>query len=237
MTDTHHQHVELSYEPALPIPRGKLCLWLFLSTEIMFFAGLIGSYIVLRFGVPEGAWPTPKQVYLVEWIGALNTFVLICSSVTVVLALEAAKQNHAALAKRWFVLTFLLGSVFLGVKAYEYTQKFEHGIYPMRPRSKIYDKANPYYVSAVGSYVSGEIAKLQVGSGESELSDVDAERLEHLRAVQTGLVNWTAEEVAREENPYAQSSQLETFAYVISPLDPDNSQTHKAYACASTLVS
>ena len=53
MTDTHHQHVELSYEPALPIPRGKLCLWLFLSTEIMFFAGLIGSYIVLRFGVPE----------------------------------------------------------------------------------------------------------------------------------------------------------------------------------------
>ena len=227
MTDTQHQHVELSYEPALPIPRGKLCLWLFLSTEIMFFAGLIGSYIVLRFGVPEGAWPTPKQVYLVEWIGAFNTFVLICSSVTVVLALEAAKQNQAGLAKRWFVLTFLLGSVFLGIKAYEYTQKFEHGIYPMRPRSKIYDKANPYYVSAVGSYVAGEIAKLQVETGKAELTGMDQERLEHLRAVQTGLVNWTAEEVALEENPYAQSSQLETFAYVISPLDPDNSKAHE----------
>jgi cytochrome c oxidase subunit 3 len=223
MADTHSEHIELQYEPGLPIPRGKLCLWLFLSTEIMFFAGLIGSYIVLRFGVPEGSWPTPSQVHLVEWIGALNTFVLICSSVTIVLAFEAAKQNRAAVAKRWFVFTFILGSVFLGIKGYEYNQKFEHGIYPMRPRSKIYDKANPYYVSAVGKYVTDEIVKLQGTAIETPLSDDEQHRLEHLQLVKVGLVNWTAEEVARQESPNAQTQSLEAFAFLINPLGPSES--------------
>ncbi len=45
--DSGHGHIKLEYQPALPIPNGKLCLWLFLSTEIMFFAGLIGTYITL----------------------------------------------------------------------------------------------------------------------------------------------------------------------------------------------
>ena len=51
--DAHgHAAIKLQYQPSLPIGNGKLCLWLFLSTEIMFFAGLIGTYIVLRFGAP-----------------------------------------------------------------------------------------------------------------------------------------------------------------------------------------
>ena len=55
--DHGHGHIKLQYQPALPLGRGKLCLWLFLSTEIMFFAGLIGTYIVLRFGAPANTWP------------------------------------------------------------------------------------------------------------------------------------------------------------------------------------
>ena len=103
-----HSHApKFAYQPALPIPNGKTCLWLFLSTEIMFFAGLIGTYIVLRFGAI--AWPAPHDVHLSEPIGAFNTFVLICSSVTVVLALEAAKGNQTAKAKGYILLTFLLG--------------------------------------------------------------------------------------------------------------------------------
>ena len=114
--DHGHGHVKLEYQPALPIPNGKLCLWLFLSTEIMFFAGLIGTYIVLRFGAPANTWPLPHDVHLVESIGAINTFVLICSSVSIVLALEAAKSNRAGLAKAWLLVTLALGTVFLGVK-------------------------------------------------------------------------------------------------------------------------
>ena len=90
-------HADTHYHPAavnppghmgLPLSNGKLAMWLFLVTEIMFFTGLIGTYIVLRNGTPTKAnpWPTPHDVHLVEWIGAANTFVLICSSLTVVLA-------------------------------------------------------------------------------------------------------------------------------------------------------
>jgi heme/copper-type cytochrome/quinol oxidase subunit 3 len=147
MSDPHSHSPMFQYQPALPIPNGKTCLWLFLSTEIMFFAGLIGTYIVLRFGAV--AWPATHDVHLVEWIGAFNTFVLICSSVTVVLALEASKLNQAKKAKGYILLTFLLGSVFLGVKVYEYSQKFAHGIYPQRFHGSVYDKADVHYASAV----------------------------------------------------------------------------------------
>src|SRR5687768_10978026 len=105
----HHAPLKLVYQPALPLPNGKLMMWLFLSTEIMFFAALIGVYIVIRFGSP--AWPLPHDVHLVEVIGFVNTFVLICSSVTVVLALESAKSNRAGTAKLWIMLTLSLGSV------------------------------------------------------------------------------------------------------------------------------
>jgi cytochrome c oxidase subunit 3 len=139
----------LTYHPGLPIGRGKLALWLFLSTEIMFFAALVGSYIVLRFGVPEGTWPTPQVVHLLEWVGAVNTCVLLLSSVTVVLALEAAKQEQAAVAKKWLGLTLLLGVAFLGIKAAEYAGKFSHGIYPQRPRSLMHERADLNYLAAV----------------------------------------------------------------------------------------
>jgi cytochrome c oxidase subunit 3 len=135
------------YQPALPISRGKTFMWLFLSTEIMFFAALIGTFIVLRFGAI--AWPSTHDVHLAEIWGATNTFILICSSVTIVLALEAAKRNNASLAWGWMLLTFLLGSVFLGIKAYEYQAKFSHGIYPQYPHSRIYEKADLYYAQAV----------------------------------------------------------------------------------------
>ncbi len=150
-------HVHLEYQPALPLSRGKLIVWLFLSTEIMFFAGLIGTYIVLRFGAP--AWPLPGDVHLSEPIGAFNTFVLICSSVTVVLAMEAARANKVSQAKLLTFITLVLGCVFLGVKAFEYNAKFAHGIYPMRPHSQIYEKADLYY----GSAVRGRLKDLSTG--------------------------------------------------------------------------
>jgi cytochrome c oxidase subunit 3 len=148
MSDHSHQPLKLAYQPALPVPNGKACVWLFLSTEIMFFAGLIGTYIVLRFGAV--AWPKPHDVHLSEPIGAFNTFVLICSSVSVVLALEAAKRNRASEAKGWILVTFLLGCVFLGTKVIiEYPAKFAHGLYPQTPHSLVYDKADIQYSAAV----------------------------------------------------------------------------------------
>ncbi|HEV3117316.1 MAG TPA: heme-copper oxidase subunit III [Gemmataceae bacterium] len=111
---------------------GKLAMWIFLATEIMFFTGLIGTYIVLRNGTPttQEPWPKPEQVHLQEWIGAFNTFVLICSSVTVVLAHYAMAKGQVGRAVQYVAVTLALGGVFLGVKAYEYKSKWDHAILP-----------------------------------------------------------------------------------------------------------
>ena len=166
----HHGPV-LQYQPGLPLSRGKLIMWLFLSTEIMFFAALLGSYVVLRFGAP--VWPKPHHVHLSEPIGAFNTFVLICSSVTIVLALESARANKAGLAKLWMLLTLLLGTLFLGVKGYEYQAKFSHGIFPQAPRSRIYEKPDLYY----GSAVRARLGEPAIIDKLKELDDTPADQL------------------------------------------------------------
>src|SRR5439155_1018011 len=122
---------------AMPLYNGKLAMWLFLITEIMFFTALIGVYLILRNTVPAGAaeafrWPTPEKVHLSEFIGAFNTFVLIASSLTVVLAHYAAAKNDFKGATNYTGITLLLGLVFLGVKGYEYKSKFDHDILPGR---------------------------------------------------------------------------------------------------------
>jgi len=116
----------------LPLSNGKLAIWLFLVTEIMFFTGLIGTYVILRNGTPSARepWPSPHDVHLVEWIGAFNTFVLICSSLTVVLAHSALHGGNVKRATQYIAVTLTLGVVFLAVKAVEYNAKFTHDILP-----------------------------------------------------------------------------------------------------------
>jgi cytochrome c oxidase subunit 3 len=117
----------------LPLPTGKLAVWFFLVTEIMFFTALIGTYLVLRQSIPASSpyqWPKPHEVHLVEWVGALNTFVLILSSLTVVLAHWAASKGNFQPATLFVLCTFLLGGVFLAIKAWEYNSKFSHDILP-----------------------------------------------------------------------------------------------------------
>ena len=142
--DDHHGHIQLQYEDALPIRNGKVCLWLFLSTEIMFFAGLIGTYIVLRFGAPVGTWPTPHDVHVNPNVGALNTVILIISSFTVVLGLEFAKADKRREAKLAMLVTFIFGLLFIGIKLInEYPAKFSHGIYPSS-EGLIHEQSNVY---------------------------------------------------------------------------------------------
>jgi cytochrome c oxidase subunit 3 len=224
-----HQHITLKYQPALPIARGKLCVWLFLSTEIMFFSALIGTYIVLRFGAP-GAWPTPVDVHLLEWVGALNTFVLICSSVTIVLALEAAKEDRAATASKWLLLTLVLGSTFLIVKAFEYNSKFSHGIYPRLPHSLLYDKPDAYYVSAVTESIKSKIdaenaSLLAASTGEQKLTEPQLEklkeestaRIEKLNTLHANLALWTSRRVGETADPIRQRMDVRAMAMLIQP--------------------
>lgn len=207
-----HGHIQLQYHPGLPLRNGKLIMWLFLSTEIMFFAGLIGTYIVLRFGAP--AWPSPHEVHLQEVIGAVNTTVLIFSSVTIVLALEAAQKNRAGTAKGWMLLTLILGSAFLGVKAFEYNAKFQHGIYPMKPRSRIWEKADLPYASAVRLRLLDVRQDIELTRNEDGvLPDGLEERFQLADELLVGFVQWEERVAATTKSSAERQASLESLAY------------------------
>jgi cytochrome c oxidase subunit 3 len=216
--DTHHAPLQLEYEPGLPLTNGKLIIWLFLSTEIMFFAGLIGTYIVLRFGAPT--WPRPHDVHLSEPVGAFNTFVLICSSVTVVLAFEAAKENKTGLAKGWILATFLLGSVFLGVKAWEYKAKFAHGIYPWTGHSLIYERANLYYAQAVRDRLADPAVMEQIAElkAASDLSEEERAALADL--------DWVRQEVTKTKGQDPDAQSRATITEVAERIMPVSAAAH-----------
>ena len=118
-------------EPAIEgAPNGKVALWIFLGSEVMFFAGLLGTYIVLRFNKPALFHPDNLPVKLNEVIAAINTIVLIVSSYTMALAVQGTRQQNNAKVRRNLLLTALLGLLFCVFKGIEYWQKFSHGILP-----------------------------------------------------------------------------------------------------------
>jgi len=124
-----HVHPQSVVKMGLPIPNSKLGMWLFLGTEIMFFTAFIGSYIVLRIGSP--GWPTdPHDTHINVFFGGFNTFVLLTSSFFVVSAHEAMAHKKFAKARKFLMLTFVLGIVFLGVKGVEYYGKISVDLLP-----------------------------------------------------------------------------------------------------------
>ncbi len=99
-------------------------MWVFLVTEVMFFGGLFLAYFVYRQAYPAAFASASNKTVLL--IGAFNTTVLICSSLTMALAVNAAATGKRQLTVLFLILTLLLGSAFLGVKAYEYHDKYVH---------------------------------------------------------------------------------------------------------------
>jgi len=99
-------------------------MWLFLVTEIMFFGGMFASYLIYRLSY-YNAWVAGSQTMEIK-LGAANTAVLICSSLTMVMAVHSAKLGKRKLTAIFLLLTLLLGLTFLGVKAVEYHGHWVH---------------------------------------------------------------------------------------------------------------
>lgn len=117
------------FEPtSFQVNDKKLGMWVFLASEVMFFTGLIGSYIILRWGAAS-PWPAPGDVLNVG-ITAGNTFLLICSSVTMVKAFAAIEQGDQKMLKVWLLTTAIIGACFVGVQVYEYRELIHHGFLP-----------------------------------------------------------------------------------------------------------
>ncbi len=109
---------------ATGIPTGRLAIWWVVASEIVIFGGLLGSYVMHRLGHPEWA---DAAVHTNTWFGAFNTFVLLTSSFTAVLAHEAAHDGNGKLAARYLMLTIGGAATFILVKSVEWTFEISHG--------------------------------------------------------------------------------------------------------------
>jgi len=108
----------------MDVPTGRLAVWWVLASEIVIFGGLLGAYIMHRIGHP--AW-ADQAIHTNVWAGGFNTFVLLTSSLSAVLAHQAAEHGDGPKAARLLRLTVLGGGVFLVVKAVEWTTEISNG--------------------------------------------------------------------------------------------------------------
>jgi cytochrome c oxidase subunit 3 len=107
---------------------GWLGMWVFLATEVMFFGGLFTGYAVYRWRYPAAFAAASGELEVK--LGAVNTAVLICSSLTMALAVHAAQQGRRRTLVGFLAATMVLGAAFLGIKGIEYAHKFEHHLVP-----------------------------------------------------------------------------------------------------------
>ena len=124
-TALHHPAVEPVESPLTPESWGKLGMWVFLAGDAMGFGVLLASYGAMRAGSAD--WPNPAEVLGIQ-LTALMTFLLICSSVTMVKSLENLKSGNLARAKMFLLLTALGGAIFVGLQAYEWTHLIHRGL-------------------------------------------------------------------------------------------------------------
>ncbi len=106
---------------------GKVGVWWFLASEIMLFGGLIASYVVFRLG--SGGWHA-EAAHLSVTIGAINTLILLTSSLSMVQAFAMAERGDLGNLRLFLALTILSGLAFLGIKAIEYTSEIRAGFTP-----------------------------------------------------------------------------------------------------------
>lgn len=107
---------------------STLGMWVFLVQEILFFGGLFLAYAIYRLQYPQAFEAASR---LLDYkLGALNTAVLICSSLSMALAVRSAQLGQRRALINYLLVTIALGAVFLGVKVVEYGDKFEHHLVP-----------------------------------------------------------------------------------------------------------
>lgn len=109
---------------ATGIPTGRLAVWWVVVSEIVIFGGLIGSYLLFRLGHPEWA---EAAAHTNTWIGATNTFVLLTSSFTAVLAHQAAERGDGKEAAKYLSFTILGALTFLTIKSWEWAGEISLG--------------------------------------------------------------------------------------------------------------
>jgi cytochrome c oxidase subunit 3 len=125
--------IEIPYtveeRPDTGLYNAKLGVWLFLASEVMLFGALFSSYVLLRVGADH--WEHGADILNVP-LATINTMVLIASSVTMVMSWASLHRKNFARFRLFMGLTILCGLAFLTIKFFEYSAKFEHGLFPSK---------------------------------------------------------------------------------------------------------
>ena len=124
MADVAHAgHAE--HETSTGLPSTKLAMWMFLASECLLFGALISTYVLYRGRSVEG--PFPHDVFDIPYT-SVSAFVLLASSLTMVLALSAAQEGDKGRTRLWLLATAVLGMVFVGGQVYEFTVFYNEGL-------------------------------------------------------------------------------------------------------------
>jgi cytochrome c oxidase subunit 3 len=128
MAESHPGLLHHFDDPEQQLDAAQSGMWLFLATEIMFFGGMFIGYTVYR----EAYFKVFAEAsnHLDIWLGGINTAVLICSSLTMALAVHAAQMGRRKSIVWFLLLTMILGTLFLGIKFTEYYHKHEEHLIP-----------------------------------------------------------------------------------------------------------
>jgi len=131
MADTAVHHEAMNHEDHIAhhtttgLSNNKLGMWLFLGSECLLFGGLISTYMLYRGRHTSNLGP--DQVWDIPFTSA-SSFVLLMSSLTMVLAVTAAKRRDDRNTKVWLVVTAILGSLFVAGQVYEFTTFYREGL-------------------------------------------------------------------------------------------------------------
>ena len=120
------EHHTGAHATSTGLSNNKLAMWVFLGSECMLFGGLISTYLLYKDRVPEGGI-SPRDVFDIPFTSA-SSFVLLMSSLTMVLALSAIQRADESRFRLWILTTALLGSTFIAGQVYEFTAFYREGL-------------------------------------------------------------------------------------------------------------
>jgi heme/copper-type cytochrome/quinol oxidase subunit 3 len=121
----HDDHGAGGHYTSLGLSNNKLAMWLFLGSDCLLFGGLISVYMLYRGRVQNG--PNPNELYNIPFT-SVSSFVLLMSSLTMVLAVTSSQRNDDRRMRIWLSTTALLGSLFVGAQVFEFRSFYLEGL-------------------------------------------------------------------------------------------------------------
>jgi heme/copper-type cytochrome/quinol oxidase subunit 3 len=129
-----HEQGHADHPPtSMGIDHRKVAMWVFLASDCMFFGALIATYLIYRgraeelYHAGQGSGPLPGEILDIPYT-SISAFVLLMSSLTMVLALAAVQKGNARGTRVWLAATALLGSIFVGGQFFEFTEFYHEGL-------------------------------------------------------------------------------------------------------------